>query len=100
MFYSMATAIKKDIQKREYSVMYVEISNDLVHGRKQEELQHVVQEGVLIRDYLNAEISIGKFSEQMGMSIVEGRDWLHSHGIATLRSFNAPLLNGSIRVFI
>ncbi len=72
--------------------MYVEIPNNLVHGRKQEELQHVVQEGVLIRDYLNAEISIGKFSEQMGMSLVDGRNWLHNHGIATTRSFVDPEL--------
>ncbi len=72
--------------------MHVEISDDLAHGRQQEELQHAVQEGLLIRDYLNAEISIGEFSKRMGMSYTRGRDWLHSHGIATLRAFTDPTL--------
>lgn len=88
----MKTAIKKPSRQKEHFVMHVEISNDLVHGRKPEELQHAVQEGLLIRDYLNAEISIGEFSKRMGMSYVGGRDWLHKHGIATLRSFNDPEL--------
>ncbi len=72
--------------------MHVEIANNLVHGRQQEEIEHVVQEGLLIHDYLNAEISIGEFSEKMGMSITDGRDWLHRHGVATMRSFVDPEL--------
>lgn len=88
----MKTAIKKGTRQKEHYVMHIEITNDLVHGRKQEELQGAVQEGLLIRDYLNAEISIGKFAEQMGMSLVEGRNWLHNHGIATTRSFVDPKL--------
>ncbi len=72
--------------------MSVEISDDLAHGRQQEERQHAVPEGLLIRAYLNAELSLGEFSERMGMSYIHGRDWLHSHGIATLRAFTDPEL--------
>ena len=67
--------------------MQIEISHDLTHGRDIQEVETAVREGLLIRDYLNAEISIGEFSACMDMNYVDGRDWLHAHGIATLKTF-------------
>ena len=73
-------------------IVHVEITDDLAHGRKKEEIQKAVREGLLIRDYVNAEISIGKFSELMKMDYEDARDWLHGHGIATTRTFTDPEL--------
>lgn len=73
-------------------VLHISISDELAHGRKQEEVGKAVREGLLIRDYINAEISIGKFAELMELSYEEGRDWLHRHGIATSRVFTDPEL--------
>jgi hypothetical protein len=70
----------------------IKISDDLVRGRNKKEIQQAVREGLLICDYIKAEISIGKFAALMGMSYEEGRDWLHKHGIATLRKFTDPEL--------
>ena len=67
--------------------MHVVISDELAHGRKQEEMEKAVREGLLIRDYVNAEISIGKFAELMALNYEEARDWLHRHGITTSRQF-------------
>jgi hypothetical protein len=50
-------------------------------------VEKAVQEGLLIRDYVNAEISIGKFAELMKLNYEDARDWLHKHGIATTRVF-------------
>ena len=47
-------------------------------------------EGLLIRDFVNAEISIGRFAELMELNYEEARDWLHRHGIATSRQFTDP----------
>jgi hypothetical protein len=72
--------------------VHIRISDDLVRGRNKKEIQKAVYEGLLVRDYIKAEISIGKFAALMGMSYEEGRDWLHKHGIATLRKFTDPEL--------
>ncbi len=66
------------------------ISDELAHGRKQEEMEKAVREGLLIRDFVNAEISIGRFAELMELNYEEARDWLHRHGIATSRQFTDP----------
>jgi predicted HTH domain antitoxin len=73
-------------------VVHIVISDELAHGRKQEEVEKAVREGLLIRDYVNAEISIGKFAELMALNYEEARDWLHRHGIATSREFTDPEL--------
>ncbi len=74
------------------NTVYIEITDELVQGRNKSEIQQAVREGLLVRDYIKAEISIGKFAALMGMSYEEGRDWLHKHGIATLRKFTDPEL--------
>ena len=55
-------------------------------------MEKAVREGLLIRDYVNAEISIGKFAELMQLDYEEAREWLHQHGIATSRQFTDPAL--------
>jgi predicted HTH domain antitoxin len=72
--------------------MHIVISDDLAQGRRQEEMEQAVREGLIIRDYVNAEISIGKFAELMQLNYEAARDWLHSHGIATSRQFTDPEL--------
>src|SRR5512147_2032315 len=66
------------------------ISDELAHGRKQEEMEKAVREGLLIRDFVNAEISIRRFAELMKLNYEEARDWLHRHGSATSRQFTDP----------
>lgn len=75
--------------------LHIVISDDLAHGRQQTEMEQAVREGVLIRDYLNAEISIGKFAELMQLEYEEARDWLHRHGVATSRVFTDPELEAA-----
>jgi predicted HTH domain antitoxin len=84
--------IKKDSTEYGEIIVQIEIADDLTHGRKKEEMQKAVREGLLIRDYVNAEISIGKFAELMEMNYEDARDWLHRHGIATTRTFTDPKL--------
>lgn len=72
--------------------VHIVISDDLAHGRQPEEMEKAVREGLLIRDYVNAEISIGKFAELMKLNYEDARDWLHQHGIATSRQFTDPEL--------
>jgi predicted HTH domain antitoxin len=74
------------------TVVHIVISDELAHGRKQEEVEKAVREGLLIRDYVNAEISIGKFAELMELNYEEARDWLHRHGIVSSRQFTDPEL--------
>ncbi len=73
-------------------IVHIEITDDLAHGRKKEDIPKVVREGLLIRDYVNAEISIGRFAELMKLNYEDARDWLHNHGIATTRTFIDPEL--------
>ena len=86
------TRIKQEHIGHGEIVVQIVISDELAHGRKQEEVEQAVREGLLIRDYVNAEISIGKFAELMALPYEDARDWLHSHGIATSRGFTDPAL--------
>jgi hypothetical protein len=53
---------------------------------------HLIQnESLIIRRYLDADMSIGKFAELMEMTIDEAMRWLHGKGIATSRMFD-PIL--------
>lgn len=85
----MTTTKEGNTGKGEIAVQIV-ISDELAHGRKQEEMEKAVREGLLIRDFVNAEISIGRFAELMELNYEEARDWLHRHGIATSRQFTDP----------
>ena len=72
--------------------MQIEITEELVHGRQPEELQRAAREGLLIRDYLEADITLGEFAALMGMSPEMMSDWLRRRGIAVLHRFNDPVL--------
>jgi len=69
----------------------VSLNNVFTKDRNTEELQRVIKEGVAIRDYLDAKISMGELADILGMEYMEARDWLHAKGIATTRKF-APNL--------
>ncbi|MEE4378836.1 MAG: hypothetical protein V2J55_15195 [Candidatus Competibacteraceae bacterium] len=51
--------------------MHVNIADDLAQGRPESELEKAVREGLLLHDYLNATISLGRFAELMGVSYTE-----------------------------
>lgn len=72
--------------------IHLDISDDETLGRNEQEMRDDLRRGLYLLDYLNGKISIGKFSSLTGMEYEEGRDWLHDHGIATLRKFNDPEL--------
>jgi predicted HTH domain antitoxin len=84
------TTIKEGNTGQGEIAVQIVISDELAHGRKQEEMEQAVREGLLIRDFVNAEISIGRFAELMELDYGEARDWLHRHGIATSRQFTDP----------
>lgn len=75
-----------------YMKIRLDISDDMMLGRKEKEMQDDLRRGLYLLDYLDGKISIGKFASFMGMNYEEGRDWLHDHGIATLRKFTDPAL--------
>jgi predicted HTH domain antitoxin len=64
------------------------VNNLLFQGKGIPELGQAVKEGMIIRSYLNAEISLGEMAELMGMTYSEAREWLNNLGIPTLRKFN------------
>ncbi len=66
----------------------ITIADTLAHGRNSNELTLAVKEGLVIRDYLNAEISLGELAELLGMEYADARDWLHRKSIPTLKRFN------------
>ena len=69
----------------------VKFSNDLAQGRSHQELQHDATEELIIRDYINARLSLGEVAKKLDMDYVNTRNWLHSRGIATLRSLPPEL---------
>lgn len=85
----MKTA-KKETGK--YMKIKLDIADDMISGREEKEIQDDLHKGLYLLDYLDGKISIGRFAALMGMSYEEGRDWLHDHGIATLRKFGDPEL--------
>ncbi len=69
----------------------VSIRESVSRGRPHRILVKAVNEGLLIRDYINAEISLGELAELLGMEYIEARDWLHRQGIATARKLPPDL---------
>jgi len=63
----------------------VSINESVSRGRGPRALKKAVKEGLLIRDYLNAEISLGELAELLGLEYLQAREWLHRQGIATAR---------------
>ena len=72
--------------------MPIERTEEWVHGRQREELQQAAREGLLIRDYLEADISLDEFAALMGMSPEMMGDGLRRRGIGVRRRFNDPVL--------
>jgi len=72
-------------------IVQVPLNDIFANGRSDEELQRVIKEGVAIRDYLQAKISIGELAEILDMKYMEARDWLHAQGIATTRKLPPDL---------
>ena len=56
-------------------------------GRNQKEIQATILEGVIIRAYVKAEISLGEVAELTGQSVEEAMDWLNDLGVNTSRKF-------------
>ncbi len=72
--------------------MQVTVNEDiLTRGKPFQEVEKAVREGLVIRAYLNAEISLGELAELMGMKYLQARDWLHGQGIATSRKLPPDL---------
>lgn len=71
----------------------VSISESITRGRAPSTLSKVAEEGILLRDYLLANISIGELKEAMGMKYMEDvHDWLHSLSIPIIRQIRDPEL--------
>lgn len=70
----------------------VSVNDSVSRGRSHQTLTKAVKEGLLIRDYLNAEISLGELAELLGVEYADAREWLHRQGVATARKFRDPEL--------
>ncbi|MBF0552164.1 MAG: UPF0175 family protein [Deltaproteobacteria bacterium] len=64
---------------------------DLLQGKAFDEQQQAIKEGLVIRGYINGELSMGEVAEALGLGYVEAQDWLHSRGIATMRNLPPDL---------
>ncbi len=72
--------------------MQVTVNEDiLTQGKPSLEVEKAVREGLIIRAYLNSEISVGELAELMGMKYLQARDWLHGQGITTTRKLPPDL---------
>ena len=69
----------------------VSINEFVSRGRSSRVLEQAVKEGLLIRDYLNAEISLGELAELLGMEYLQARERLHRQGIATARKLPSDI---------
>jgi len=69
----------------------VSINESVSRGRDTRVLTQAVKEGLLIRDYLNAEISLGELAELIEMEYLQARKWLHRQGVATARKLPSDL---------
>ena len=72
-------------------IVQVPINDIFANGSNDEELQREIKEGLAIRKYLKAKISIGELAEILGTKYMEARDWLHAQGIPTSRKFSPEL---------
>jgi predicted HTH domain antitoxin len=80
------------LEERPQMPIQVSIPDDiLTEGKQCDELEKAIREGLIIRAYLNAEISIGELAELMNMEYIQARDWLHDQGIATTRKLPSDL---------
>ena len=71
----------------------VTLNKKLAQGHSIAELRKQMRTGLIIMEYLNAELSLGETASLLGMDYNEGRDWLHSKGVPTLRQFQPELEN-------
>ncbi|MEO5330924.1 MAG: hypothetical protein H7839_02805 [Magnetococcus sp. YQC-5] len=69
----------------------VAIEDQLAHGMVLSDLQQAIREGLIIREYIKGALSVGEVAELLSLSYENGRDWLHGHGIATMRELDPEL---------
>ncbi len=68
--------------------MQIQIALDdrLVFSDDKATLEQQINEGLIIRGYIKAELSLGEVKEILGFQYIEdAMDWLHERGIATTR---------------
>lgn len=67
------------------------LEDRLVQGESPEEIQQKLRTGLIVLEYLRAELSLGEVAELSGMAYEETMDWLNSIGVPTSRRMSPDL---------
>ncbi len=76
----------KTVEKGNIMDVQVHVENKLAHGLSPKALQQEIFEGLIIRRYLNAELSMGEVADILGVSYDEAHEWINKQGVATTRT--------------
>jgi len=79
----MSLQINETTKPPEKINVCVQIDAYLLEDMTPEEQQQAINEGLLIRGYLDGKISMGEVAETLGLPYEEALNWLAKHGIAT-----------------
>lgn len=67
------------------------LDDRLIHGENSEELQRKLRMGLIVLEYLRAELSLGEVAELLGMAYEETMEWLNSIGVPTSRQMSPEM---------
>jgi len=67
------------------------LEDRLIHGASTEELQRKLRTGLIVIEYLEAELSLGEVAELLEMSYQETLHWLNALGIPTSHAMSPEL---------
>ncbi|MFO1431145.1 MAG: UPF0175 family protein [Candidatus Competibacteraceae bacterium] len=67
------------------------LDDRLIHGESSEELQRKLRMGLIVLEYLRAELSLGEVAELLGMAYEETMEWLNSIGVPTSRPMSPEM---------
>jgi len=65
--------------------IHLALEDRLIHGASPEDLQRKLRMGLIVLEYLRAELSLGEVAELLGMAYEETMEWLNSIGVPTSR---------------
>ena len=71
--------------------IHLALEDHLIHGASPDELQRKLRMGLIVLEYLRAELSLGEAAELLGMAYEETMEWLNSMGVPTSRPMSPEM---------
>ncbi len=71
--------------------IHLALEDRLIHGESPEELQWKLRMGLIVLEYLRAELSLGEVAELLEMAYEETMEWLNSIGVPTSRPMSPEM---------